>query len=69
MTPAEASRTAPSRMRDMYANGDRSALDALLADARVGHFAFAVDGRPNVLPTAVAKDGDSILLHGSTGSR
>lgn len=69
MTPAPASRTTPTRMGDKYANGDRSALDALLADARVGHFAFAVDGRPNVLPIAVAKDGDDILLHGSTGSR
>ena len=69
MTPASASRTTPSRMREMYANGDRSALDALIADARVGHFAFVADGRPNVLPIAVAKDGDSILLHGSTGSR
>jgi nitroimidazol reductase NimA-like FMN-containing flavoprotein (pyridoxamine 5'-phosphate oxidase superfamily) len=63
------SRTSPTRMGEKYANRDRAGLDALLADARVGHFAFAVDGQPNVLPSAIAKDGDGILVHGSTGSR
>ena len=49
---------------------DRAALDRLLDSALVGHFALvAVDGTPAVLPTAVVRDGDRVLCHGSTGSR
>ena len=49
---------------------DRVVLDALLDEVLVGHLGFvADDGRPVVLPTAVARDGDRVLVHGSTGSR
>src|ERR1700744_6415666 len=52
------------------ASTDRGALDALLDTALVGHFALvAEDGTPAVLPTAVIRDGDRVLCHGSTGSR
>ena len=52
------------------ASTDRAALDALLDHALVGHFALvADDGTPAVLPTAVIRDGDRVLCHGSTGSR
>ena len=52
------------------ASTDRAALDALLDSALVGHFALvAEDGTPAVLPTAVIRDGDRVLCHGSTGSR
>jgi nitroimidazol reductase NimA-like FMN-containing flavoprotein (pyridoxamine 5'-phosphate oxidase superfamily) len=52
------------------ASTDRAALDALLDSALVGHFALvADDGTPAVLPTAVIRDGDRVLAHGSTGSR
>jgi nitroimidazol reductase NimA-like FMN-containing flavoprotein (pyridoxamine 5'-phosphate oxidase superfamily) len=47
---------------------DRAELDRLLDDAVVGHFAFAVEQRPVAMPTAIARDGDRILAHGSTGS-
>ena len=47
---------------------DRAALDALLDEALVGHVGFDDDG-PVVIPTAVARDGDRLLLHGSSGSR
>lgn len=47
---------------------DRSVLDALLDEALIGHFALVIDERPVVLPTAIARDGDQVLLHGSTGS-
>jgi uncharacterized protein len=48
---------------------DRSALDALLDTVHVGHFGL-IDrtGRPVVIPTAVARDGEQVLAHGSTGS-
>lgn len=52
------------------ASDDRAALDALLDSALVGHFALvADDGTPMVIPTAVVRDGDRVLCHGSTGSR
>ncbi|MGA8248613.1 MAG: pyridoxamine 5'-phosphate oxidase family protein [Nocardioides sp.] len=52
------------------ASTDRAALDALLDSALVGHFALvAEDGTPAVIPTAVIRDGDRVLAHGSTGSR
>ncbi|MET3807621.1 hypothetical protein ABIB25_004647 [Nakamurella sp. UYEF19] len=47
---------------------DRSLLHTLLDGSRVGHFALIVDGSPVVLPTAIARDGDRVLAHGSTGS-
>ena len=52
------------------ASTDRAALDRLLDSALVGHFALvADDGTPAILPTAVIRDGDRVLCHGSTGSR
>jgi len=48
---------------------DRRALDALLDTAVVGHFGL-IDGSggPRVIPTAIVRDGDVVLAHGSTGS-
>jgi len=60
-------RTSLTRLPHL-ASSDRAELDRLLDDAVVGHFAFAVDERPVVMPTAIARDGDRILAHGSTGS-
>ncbi|QDZ16767.1 pyridoxamine 5'-phosphate oxidase family protein [Humibacter ginsenosidimutans] len=49
---------------------DRSALDALLASTIVGHVAYVDEtGAPGLLPTAVARWGDELVVHGSTGSR
>ncbi len=47
---------------------DRAALDALLDEVHVGHFGVIVDGHPVVFPTAIVRDGDRVLMHGSTGS-
>jgi nitroimidazol reductase NimA-like FMN-containing flavoprotein (pyridoxamine 5'-phosphate oxidase superfamily) len=47
---------------------DRRVLDAVLDDALVAHVAVVRDGLPLVLPFACARDGDSLLLHGSTAS-
>jgi nitroimidazol reductase NimA-like FMN-containing flavoprotein (pyridoxamine 5'-phosphate oxidase superfamily) len=60
-------RTQITRLPEL-GSSDRSELDRLLDDARVGHFAFVLDGQPVVIPTAIARDGDSVLAHGSTGS-
>ena len=45
-------------------------LHAILDAARVAHVAFIDEsGRPVNIPTGTARDGDRLLLHGSTGSR
>jgi uncharacterized protein len=61
-------RTTITRLR-RKASQDRTELDRLLDSVHIGHFALvAEDGHPVVLPTAVARDGDRMLAHGSTGS-
>jgi nitroimidazol reductase NimA-like FMN-containing flavoprotein (pyridoxamine 5'-phosphate oxidase superfamily) len=60
--------TSLTRLPEM-ASTDRAALDELLDACLVGHVGFAVEGQPVVIPTGIARDGDRILVHGSTGSR
>jgi nitroimidazol reductase NimA-like FMN-containing flavoprotein (pyridoxamine 5'-phosphate oxidase superfamily) len=47
---------------------DRDVLHAALDEALVAHVGVVRDGRPLVLPFACARDGETLLLHGSTGS-
>lgn len=62
-------RTRITRLREK-ASAERAELDALLDSSRIGHFALTrPDDAPVVLPTAIARDGDRVLAHGSTGSR
>lgn len=48
---------------------DVASLHAVLDAARVAHVAFVHDDHPVNIPVACARDGDRLLLHGSTGSR
>src|SRR4051812_18942284 len=49
---------------------DPAVLHAILDAARVAHVGFTDEsGAPVVIPTGAARDGDRLLLHGSTGSR
>jgi hypothetical protein len=49
---------------------DRVVLDAILDAGRVGHLAVVDETeQPFVLPVAYARDGDKLLVHGSTASR
>jgi nitroimidazol reductase NimA-like FMN-containing flavoprotein (pyridoxamine 5'-phosphate oxidase superfamily) len=48
--------------------GERAELDALLDEVLAGTLSTVVDGRPWVVPMLFARDGDEILLHGSTGA-
>jgi nitroimidazol reductase NimA-like FMN-containing flavoprotein (pyridoxamine 5'-phosphate oxidase superfamily) len=60
--------TTVTRLRDKQRR-DRAQLDALLDEVFVGHLGFTgEDGRARVMPTAVVRDGDRLLTHGSTGS-
>jgi nitroimidazol reductase NimA-like FMN-containing flavoprotein (pyridoxamine 5'-phosphate oxidase superfamily) len=48
---------------------DVAVLHAILDAARVAHVGIVDDGTPVVVPVGCARDGDRLLLHGSTGSR
>ncbi|KGN37017.1 pyridoxamine 5'-phosphate oxidase family protein [Knoellia subterranea] len=47
---------------------ERAALDAILDDVLAGTLSTVVDGEPWVVPMLFARQGDRILLHGSTGA-
>ncbi|KQW47510.1 pyridoxamine 5'-phosphate oxidase [Nocardioides sp. Root1257] len=47
---------------------ERAALDDLLDSQWVGVLSCVADGRPLAVPMLYARDGDRILLHGSTGA-
>ncbi|WP_406286958.1 pyridoxamine 5'-phosphate oxidase family protein [Embleya sp. NBC_00896] len=67
--PGSTPRTRIRRLPD-HAVEDRAALHAVLDAGLVGHLAITgEDGQPFVLPVAYARDGERVLIHGSTGSR
>jgi len=51
------------------ASHERDTVHAILDAALVCHLGFVEDGRPFVIPTLHARDGDSVLVHGSSKSR
>lgn len=61
-------RTVPTRSRDR-ASYDRATVHAILDEGYVCHLGFVRDGAPVVLPTLYGRVGDTLYLHGSTGSR
>lgn len=60
-------RTEVRRLADRQST-DRAVLEEILDVAMVAHVAVVRDGAPVVLPFACARDGDALLLHGSTGA-
>ncbi len=48
---------------------DQRDLEAVLDAGLVAHVGIVDDAQPYVLPLAYVRDGDRLLLHGSTGSR
>jgi uncharacterized protein len=48
---------------------DRATIDSILDEALICHLGFVTDGRPFVIPTIHARDGDTLYVHGSPGSR
>jgi nitroimidazol reductase NimA-like FMN-containing flavoprotein (pyridoxamine 5'-phosphate oxidase superfamily) len=51
------------------ASYDPAVVHAILDEGFVCHVGFVVDGQPYVVPTGYARDGETLYLHGSTGSR
>jgi nitroimidazol reductase NimA-like FMN-containing flavoprotein (pyridoxamine 5'-phosphate oxidase superfamily) len=57
-----------TRLRE-HAVAERAELDRLLDQVLVAHVGLTDDsGGVVVIPTAMARDGDSVLVHGSTGA-
>jgi len=44
---------------------DRATIDSILDEALLCHLGFVTDGRPFVIPTIHARDGDTLYVHGS----
>ncbi|NES15238.1 MULTISPECIES: pyridoxamine 5'-phosphate oxidase family protein [Micromonospora] len=61
-------RTRVRRLPDLAVH-DRQSLHAVLDAGRVGHLAIVDQDQPYALPVAYARDGERVLVHGSTGSR
>lgn len=57
------------RRRPERGSYDRETVHAILDEGFLCHVAFVSDGQPFALPTAYARVGDTLYLHGSTGSR
>lgn len=65
---------APSKRTEMKRIPDRAAYDAatihpILDEGYLCHLGIVEDGYPIVVPTLYARDGDSVLIHGSPASR
>ncbi|MEU8463812.1 pyridoxamine 5'-phosphate oxidase family protein [Streptomyces sp. NPDC029003] len=65
---APTDRTVPSRARER-ASYDRETVHSILDQAYVCHLGFVRDGAPVVLPTLFGRVGETLYVHGSTGSR
>ncbi|RMI41229.1 pyridoxamine 5'-phosphate oxidase family protein [Streptomyces triticirhizae] len=63
-----AASTTPTRARERVTY-DRALVHSILDAAYLCHLGFVADGRPVVLPTLYARDGERLYLHGSTGAR
>ncbi|MFJ1812073.1 MULTISPECIES: pyridoxamine 5'-phosphate oxidase family protein [unclassified Streptomyces] len=71
-TPAAAytptDRTIPTRSAQK-ASYDKDLVHAILDEGYVCHLGFVRDGAPVVLPTLYGRVGETLYVHGSTGSR
>ena len=64
VTPAMRLQRHPERARYR-----REVVDEILDEGLICHLGFVADGRPYVIPTIHARDGDVVYLHGSPLSR
>jgi nitroimidazol reductase NimA-like FMN-containing flavoprotein (pyridoxamine 5'-phosphate oxidase superfamily) len=47
---------------------DRNVVHAILDEGFICHVAFALNGKPFLIPTAYARQGDRLVLHGSSSN-
>ena len=64
--PTSRTRVRRAARRAVY---DRAAVHAILDEALGAHVAFLVDGEPRVLPTAIARVGEAVDIHGHRRSQ
>ncbi len=50
-------------------NYERDEVYRIVDEALYCHVAFVMDGQPYIIPTLHAREGDTLLLHGSSASR
>jgi uncharacterized protein len=64
-------RTERTRVRRLpeRAAYDRATVHAILDEGFICHVGFVAGGQPYVIPTGYARVGETLYLHGSTGSR
>jgi nitroimidazol reductase NimA-like FMN-containing flavoprotein (pyridoxamine 5'-phosphate oxidase superfamily) len=63
--------TARTRVRRLSQRGsyDRALVHAILDEALVCHLGFVHEGQPYVLPTAFARVGEALYVHGAVANR
>jgi nitroimidazol reductase NimA-like FMN-containing flavoprotein (pyridoxamine 5'-phosphate oxidase superfamily) len=66
LPPSERTRVKRLPARAAY---ERAAIDAILDEGLVCHVGFTLDDQPFVIPTAYARVGDALFVHGSAASR
>jgi nitroimidazol reductase NimA-like FMN-containing flavoprotein (pyridoxamine 5'-phosphate oxidase superfamily) len=72
--PMDADRYQPTERTSLRrlperARYDRETVHAILDEGFICHVGFVAGGQPYVIPTGYARVGETIYLHGSTGSR
>ena len=48
---------------------DKAQVHAILDEGFICHVGFVIEGRPFIIPTAYARSGEQIYIHGSPASR
>ncbi|NNK37802.1 MAG: pyridoxamine 5'-phosphate oxidase family protein [Xanthomonadales bacterium] len=63
--------TADTKLRRLPERGSRDfdLACSIIDEARICHVGFALEGQPYVIPMALGRDEDRLLLHGSVVSR
>lgn len=67
----EFKKSAQNRLKRLPRRGsyDHETINAILDEGLICHVGFVHEGEPVVIPTLYARDGDSLLLHGSRVGR
>lgn len=63
--------TARTTLRRLPHRGsfDRGVIEAILDEGLICHIGFVAGGQPFVIPTTYARQGDRLVIHGSSASR
>jgi uncharacterized protein len=65
-SPTERTQVKRRAQRGVY---DKPQVHAILDEGFVCHVGFVLDGQPFVIPTAYARSGETVYIHGSPASR